>query len=78
MGGPPAGRRRVGHGVEDGHHLPYARAPTKVEDVDEDEDLGFDPFGESQRGLEDLLRGETGCESQPDPIYRWMPWLGRR
>ena len=27
--------------------------------VDEDEDLGFDPFCESQRGLQDLLRGES-------------------
>ena len=34
--------------------------------IEEDEDLGFDPFCESQRGLEDLLRGESGGQDAPD------------
>ena len=37
-------------------------------DVEEDEDLGFDPFCESQRGLEDLLRGESTGQEFADPF----------
>ena len=37
-------------------------------DVEEDEDLGFDPFCESQRGLEDLLRGESTGQDLVDPF----------
>jgi len=42
-------------------------------DVEEDEDLGFDPFCESQRGLEDLLRGESTGQDLVDPF----PGYGR-
>jgi len=37
--------------------------------LDEDEDLGFDPFCESQRGLEDLLRGESTGQDVHDPFF---------
>ena len=36
---------------------------------DEDEDLGFDPFCESQRGLEDLLRGESAGSDAPESYF---------
>jgi len=55
-----------------------AKEPTKSSmeaepDVEEDEDLGFDPFCESQRGLEDLLRGESTGQDFADPF----PGFGR-
>lgn len=39
--------------------------------LDEDEDLGFDPFCESQRGLQDLLRGESNPGDVPDTGYSY-------
>ena len=50
-----------------------SKEPTKSSmeaepDVEEDEDLGFDPFCESQRGLEDLLRGESTGQDFADPF----------